>query len=64
MDNTNEEKILDAIRVNPGITQQKLVEITGLTRRGVEWNMQKLKVENVIRRVGGKKHGHWEILSD
>ena len=64
VDKTNEEKILDAIRVNPGITQQKLVEITGLTRRGVEWNMQKLKVENVIRRVGGKKHGHWEILSD
>ena len=64
VDKTNEEKILDAIRVNPGITQQKLVEITGLTRRGVEWNIQKLKVENVIRRVGGKKHGHWEILSD
>ncbi|MCE5178555.1 MAG: putative DNA binding domain-containing protein [Porphyromonadaceae bacterium] len=64
VDKTNEEKILDAIRVNPGITQQKLVEITGLTRRGVEWNMQKLKVESVIRRVGGKKHGHWEILSD
>ena len=62
VDKTNEEIILDAIRANPGITQQKLIEITGLTRRGVEWNMKKLKEESVIKRVGGKKYGYWKIL--
>ncbi len=34
------EIIIDAIRNNPKITQQKLMEITGMTRRGVEWNFQ------------------------
>jgi len=37
------EKILEAIINNPLVTQSELAEMTGLTRRGVEYNLSKLK---------------------
>jgi Fic family protein len=55
------EKILNALQDNPKITQAELKKITGLSRRGVEWNIQKLKNEGVIERVGGDKGGYWKI---
>ena len=56
-------KILDAIRDNPKVTQSQLAKITGLTVRGVEWNMKKLQEAKVIKRVGPAKGGHWEIIA-
>lgn len=55
------EKIVEAIKVNPFITQKELVKITGLSRRGVEWNLQQLRKNKIILRVGPAKGGHWEI---
>jgi ATP-dependent DNA helicase RecG len=55
------ERILVLIKDNPQITQKKLMVKTGLTRRGVEWNLKKLKEANRIRRIGPDKGGHWEI---
>jgi ATP-dependent DNA helicase RecG len=56
------EKILDAIKSNPKITQNELAEITGLTRRGIEWNLAKLKEKGIIERIGPAKGGHWEVI--
>ena len=56
------EKILVLITANPQITQKELMDQTGLTRRGVEWNLRKLKDERRIKRVGPDKGGHWEVL--
>ena len=58
------EKIWALIRENPGITQNDIILITGLTRRGVEWNIKKLKDRGVLRRVGPDKGGSWEIIDD
>lgn len=55
------EKILALIQQNPAVTQRQLQEKTGLSRRGIEWNLQKLKQANLIRRIGPDKGGHWEI---
>jgi len=55
------EKILTLIKDNPAITQKELMAKTGLTRRGVEWNIKKMKKEGVIKRKGPDKGGHWEI---
>lgn len=55
------EKIVEAIKVNPFIIQKELVKITGLSRRGVEWNLQQLRKNEIILRVGPAKGGHWEI---
>ena len=62
-ENTNTvEKILSAVENNPKITQNQLSEITGLTRRGVEWQLKQLKEKGLINRVGPDKGGHWEIV--
>jgi len=57
------EKLLDAIKSNPKITQKELAEATGLTRRGIEWNLKELKKKGLLRRIGPDKGGHWEILT-
>ena len=56
------EKIISLIKENPNVTQKELVKKTGLTRRGIEWNLAKLKQEKIIKRVGSDKAGHWEII--
>jgi len=56
------EKVFQLIEKKPEITTIELMEATGLTRRGIEWNLAKLKEEGVIRRKGSKKSGYWEIL--
>ena len=56
------EKILQAIREYPKISIREMQIVTGLTRRGVEWNLRKLKSEGIIKRVGPAKGGHWEII--
>ncbi|MEQ8238847.1 MAG: hypothetical protein RIA69_06525 [Cyclobacteriaceae bacterium] len=49
------------MRENPKITAKDLEEITGLTRRGVEYHIDKLKKGKRIKRVGSTKGGHWEL---
>ncbi len=58
------EKIIELIKDNPQITQSEMAVETGLSVRGVEWNIKKLKKEGRIRRVGPPKGGHWEVLDD
>jgi ATP-dependent DNA helicase RecG len=56
------EKILDAIKQNPQITVPELCAVVGLTQKGVEWNIKRLKAEGLLRRIGPAKGGHWEIV--
>src|SRR3989338_1302803 len=56
------EKILAIIKEKPRITQKELSEETGLSRRGIEWNLQKLRNEGIIKRIGPDKGGYWEII--
>jgi ATP-dependent DNA helicase RecG len=55
--------ILGHLKVFPQATQEELQQITGLTRRGVEWNLKTMKLDGRLRRVGPDKGGHWEVLS-
>ena len=55
------EKILRHIQENPSITQQELSGKTGLTRRGIEWNLEKLKEKGILKRIGPDKGGYWEV---
>lgn len=58
------ELILKLIEEDPAITTAKLQQKTGLTRRGIEHNIQKLKAEGRLVRVGPDKGGKWQIKSD
>lgn len=55
------EKILAIIKANTRITMNELAEKTGLSIKGIEKNMRLLKKENVLKRVGPDKGGHWEV---
>jgi len=55
-------KILALINENPKITREELSVKTGLTIRGVEWNIARLKQKGIIKRIGPAKGGHWEII--
>ncbi len=55
------EKILRLIKENPLITISEIAEEAGVSPKGVEWNIGKLKKEGRIKRVGPDRGGHWEI---
>ena len=55
------EKILNTIKENPKVTVRELQEITGLSRKGVEYNIDKLKKNNRIKRMGPDKGGIWKV---
>ncbi len=56
------EKIMAIIRANPKVTQRELIQLTGLTRSGVEKNIRNLREKGLLRRVGSDKRGYWEII--
>ncbi len=58
----NQQKILEAIKNNPFITQDELSKVIGLSRKSIIQNMNKMKENSLIKRVGAVKNGHWEIL--
>ena len=54
--------ILDACRETPSITIPEMAEKIGITERSVQRNIQKLQADGFLRRVGGRKEGHWEVI--
>ena len=58
----NQQKILKAIKNNPFITQDELSKVIGLSRKSIIQNMNKMKDNGLIKRVGAAINGHWAIL--
>ena len=59
---STEAIILLAMRSNPYITQKELAAKCGLTEDGVYYVVSKLRKSGVVKRVGGRKLGRWEVL--
>ena len=55
-------KILDACREKPSITISELAELVGISERSVQRNMQTLQKGGLLRRIGGRKEGRWEVM--
>lgn len=56
------EKIIRLIEENSYITVEELAKKTGLTIKGIEWNIKKLKDENILKRIGPDKGGYWKVI--
>ncbi len=54
--------ILDACRKNSGITIAEIAALVGVTERSIERNIRKLQSHGLLRRVGGRKEGYWEVI--
>ncbi|RLG13072.1 MAG: hypothetical protein DRN71_05445 [Candidatus Nanohalarchaeota archaeon] len=59
-----QKTILDLIRKNPPISKEQ-IEIQGaLTKKSVDYNIQKLKDMGLLKRIGPDKGGHWKIIKE
>ena len=56
------EKILLLMKVSPKITTSQMAEKLGISPKGVEWQISKLKAAGSIRRIGPDNGGHWEVM--
>lgn len=57
----NQQKIIDAIKKNPYITQEELSESIGIARVNIIKNMKQLQEQNLIKRIGADKNGYWQV---
>jgi Predicted transcriptional regulator containing an HTH domain and an uncharacterized domain shared with the mammalian protein Schlafen len=55
-------KILAAVGRQPGIAIPQLAELIGVSTRTIERYLRKLQEQGQLRRVGGAKGGHWEVI--
>lgn len=57
----NQQKIINAIRENPFVTQEELSDIIGITKKSITANMKKLQDSGLIKRIGANKNGRWHV---
>ncbi len=57
-----EERILELMRGDASITTEQLGGVLGITKRAVLKQVEKLKEQGRLRRVGPAKGGHWEVI--
>lgn len=58
---TTETAVLRAITEEPGATYERLAEKCGVSRPTVARSVKHLQQQQLIRRIGSDKTGHWEI---
>jgi ATP-dependent DNA helicase RecG len=58
------DEIILLIEEDNTITTYQLALKLGITEKGVEYHLGKLKSDNILKRVGSTKAGHWEIVNN
>ncbi len=56
-------RVLSVIRENPRITVLAMGELCGFTLYEAKVTINKMREAGLVRRVGPKKGGHWEIIT-
>jgi len=59
--NTLQHKVFILVRANKTVTSQKMATMLGVTERTIERALKLLREAGVIRRIGSRKVGHWEV---
>lgn len=57
----NENKVYNTILNNNYVTMNDIASITGLANRTIANMIKKFKEQNIIKRIGPDKGGHWEV---
>jgi len=55
-------KIIKLVAENPQITTKQLADAIGITPKGVEWQITRLKRGGLLKRIGPAKGGRWEVV--
>ncbi|MCM1504680.1 MAG: Fic family protein [Muribaculum sp.] len=56
-----EDRIVELLRENPKHTTKTLAEAIGITTKGIEKQLSKLKSQGRIERIGAAKGGSWKV---
>lgn len=56
-----EDRIIELLRENPKHTAKTIAEVIGITAKGVEKQLAKLKTRGRIERIGSAKGGYWIV---
>jgi len=56
------KKILETCREKSSVTVPELASLLGITDRAVRGNIRNLRQRGLLRRVGGKMEGRWEVV--
>lgn len=56
-----EDHILDLIRQDNSVTTERLGKLLGISKRAVLKQIEKLKSQDRLRRIGPARGGHWEV---
>lgn len=58
-----QKEILEYLHEHPTATRQEVAKvIDNITEDGVKYNIGRLQQYGVLKRVGGRKNGHWEVI--
>ncbi|MBQ6341350.1 MAG: winged helix-turn-helix transcriptional regulator, partial [Kiritimatiellae bacterium] len=60
-DESTDGQIITILSTNPRCTLEEIAKVLGFTKRGVEKAVRRLRLAQRLRKVGGKRFGHWEV---
>jgi ATP-dependent DNA helicase RecG len=60
--NNRKEHILKIIKDNAELSTEQIAERLKVTKRTILRDIEELKKENIVKRVGSAKNGHWEMV--
>ena len=55
-------RIMELLKNDSSLTRKRLAEALEMTQDQIKWHLQMLQETGYLRRVGGRKEGHWEII--
>ena len=55
-------RVVELIKTNPNIKLEELAKELGVSLRTIKSIVATLAKEGIIKRVDGKRYGHWEIV--
>ena len=53
---------MELLKNDSSLTRKRLAEALEMTQDQIKWHLQMLQETGYLRRVGGRKEGHWEII--
>ena len=57
-------RIIEIIKENPNVSQDELGKLLNISRRVVQKYIKIFKDAGNIERIGGKRSGHWHIITE
>jgi len=58
----NERTVFEEMQAHPKVTANELSEILNINLRNTKKIIEKLKEKGLVKRMGSRKTGHWEVI--